>query len=299
MSNTALPRVTLACLALLGASLSGPAAYGQQAPVVASHDAAAAHAAEAHQAETGHAETGHAEGEHPAAEHDAIATARPGLAEYTGTVGKGVVQVEGGYSLTRAGGENSHAFGEALVRFGVARNAELRIGFNSYTRASDHGHVVSGFEDAEVGVKAGLVESARGVLPSVSLLVGTTVPTGSEEIGRTEWQPAAAMSLGWELPGHMALTSAVNYAYLADHDERVRELTSATSLGFPLLPGLHGHAEYALIAPVAHFDSKLHHFSGGFGYHVTHDVQLDVWGGGASHHGESETLFGLGLSRRW
>ena len=143
-------------------------------------------------------------------------------------------------------------------------------------------------------------EAVARVRPAdVLLRDGTSLPTGSPEFGSKSWQPGSALSLQWELPKHVSLTSTVDYVYAEDHGERLGEVTGATALALSLSERVHAHAEYAQVAQTGHFDDRMHHVSGGFGYHVTHDLQVDLWGGWATHHGHPETLFGVGVSHRW
>lgn len=250
----------------------------------------------AHGAKASHEEAAHGQAAHGAP----ISASRPGLAEYTGTVGAGRVQVEGGYSLLRLEGKNKHSFGEMRVRAGLGSRGEVRVDLNSYSTGYDHGHTVSGFQDVDVSFKAQLrAEHAGSVVPGVALFAGSSIPTGSAKVGQEAWQPETGLSLGWSLPGHVSLTATSSYVHQSDHGKRVGQLTTAASVGFPVAHHLHGHAEYAAIAPTDHLSDRLHHVSGGFGYHVNDDLQLDVWVGGASFHGHRELLFGVGFSRRW
>ena len=237
----------------------------------------------------------------PGAHHPApISPDRPGVAESTETVGQGVFQAEAGYSAVRVEEETSHSVGELMLRYGAQERIELRMGLNSYVLGYDHGHEASGFQDLHVSSKFRLSETHTGsVLPAAALLVGSSLPTGSELIGSSEAQPFAALALGWELPKHWKFDSYARYEHLSEGDERAGRFTGAAEVGFPLAERWHGHLEYARIAPVDHFSEGLDHLSGGVGFHLTHDTQLDLWTGWAGGHHESEYLFGIGVSRRW
>lgn len=282
-------------LPLLAAALLALPAAAQET----SDSTHAVHAAEA--AHGGHAEPAHpAAAAHAAPHHPApIAPSRPGLAEHTGVVERGRLQFEGGYSLARLEGENHHRVGEGRVRLGVGGHTELRLDLNSFAVATHHGHELRGYEDAELGVKRELARSDSPWLPSAAVMLSTTLPTGSGDFASGAWQPTGALSLGWQLPEHLSVVSTVQYARLDDHGEPVGHLTGAVSAGLPAWGNLHSHVEYALILPTAELHERIHHFSGGYGLHLGHDAQLDLWGGAALIHGETELLLGAGVSRRW
>lgn len=236
---------------------------------------------------------------HPAAEAEAaLSASRPGLAESAGTVGARVVQVEGGYSQARLPGETEHAFGEVLVRLGLGARGELRVGLNSFAVVRGHDESVSGLQDARVGAKARLADG-HGVLPSAALLLDASLPTGSDAFGSAGWSPATTLSLDWDLPAGLGWTTAASYRRVEAHGEGEGEITLAHAVSRALTHALHAHAELAVVAPAGAPRDGLRHLSAGIGYHLSADTQLDLWAGRAGGHGESETLFGFGIARRW
>src|SRR4051812_40930947 len=118
-------------------------------------------------------------------EYEPLETDRPDFTEATSTVGLGRVQVESGYTYyrDRANGVRTvtHTYPELLVRAGMYADwLELRL-VQSYTdarttpagRPSDR---TAGLDDFGIGAKVALVEK-KGYLPSLGLIVSTTVPT--------------------------------------------------------------------------------------------------------------------------
>lgn len=283
--------LTLAAIAAVATRGEANALAAQTAHASSSHE-------HADQVDTPHGNgdtAAHAEDAH----HEAVNAARPGLAESTETVGRSVFHFEGGYSLVRVEGENSHSVGEAMLRYGVSDWAEVRALLGSYSREYDHGDLVTGFEDVVFQAKANVYRSQGGVAPSVAVIAGTGLPTGSDHVGSGDWTPVGAASLEWALPAHLSVTTTAELRTVLGEAWDHGELTSAVELGFPVVPGVHGHVEYAAIALPADFGERLNHFSAGLGYEVSEDLVLDLWGGYASHHGEGEALFGLGFARRW
>ncbi len=93
---------------------------------------------------------------------------RPDFTESTLTIAPGHVQVEGGFTFSRFGDEESQSFGEILVRIGTGERVETRLGIGSYSRI-DPGFAgadtISGYEDPFVGIKVRLNESDPNLRP--------------------------------------------------------------------------------------------------------------------------------------
>src|SRR2546423_4840625 len=120
----------------------------------------------------------------------AIEADRPDFTESPETVPPGSIQAEGGYTYSRDGGSTNHSIGELLVRVPTGNRAELRLGFNSYSIEHSAGVVRRGFEDIEVGTKLRLIErEERSLIPTTSILLLSTLPTGHRSIASSAMQP--------------------------------------------------------------------------------------------------------------
>lgn len=121
---------------------------------------------------------------------------RPDFTEAPETVAPRRVQLEGGHTFARADGERANTTGEVLLRIGVAPRAELRLEPGSYSTLSSPAGDTRGLEDAVAGMKFRLhdaPEAGRSLMPAVSLLVMTSVPTGSAAFRQSAMQPEAKL----------------------------------------------------------------------------------------------------------
>jgi hypothetical protein len=178
-----------------------------------------------------------------------IAPDRPGLGDGSGIVGRGVWQIETGWSFEseRQDGTVLHelALPLALFRMGVTDRFELRVsadGLLSDTSSSPSSRRTSGRSDVEVGAKLKLLESARtgfelSVLPIVSL------PIGSSAFTSGGYDPTVEMAWAQSLPRGFSLSGNVTAASVSEDDHRFTQHILTVSVDRDLPVGWNGFAE--------------------------------------------------------
>ncbi len=233
---------------------------------------------------------------------DPLITDRPDFTESAQTVPAGMTQLEGGYTYGRAESVTSQSIGELLARIALGSAAELRVGVNSYSTISGGRARVSGLEDASVGAKFHLATGATTFdlfRPDLALILATSVPSGSNAFGESEWQPDAKLVVGWTLTDRLAWTSNLNYAYASDGGERFSQPSWSTSFGFSITDRVGTFAEYFRIMPESRGSDGSGYLNGGATYLFSPEFQLDARIGHAAGGAAEGYFAGLGLSRRW
>ena len=129
-------------------------------------------------------------------------------------VPKGSLQLEAGYTFADASDIEVHSLGEVLLRIGLTKEIEFRVGWLGYVWLDQFGSTISsGANDGSVGIKWSIKTAGetRGV--DIGILAGTSVPIGDANIGTGDWQPGATLVLGWGLTEWLSLTTSLGYAY--------------------------------------------------------------------------------------
>ena len=126
---------------------------------------------------------GDCDGENPYAER--IETERHDFTQSAITVGRGVVQLEGGYTFfTHDDGgetETAHTLPELLLRLGLTEDIEFRLRWNYVWVALEDGPDERGAEDLRWSFKLQVTEQeCRGLVPTSALEIRSTAPTGGE-----------------------------------------------------------------------------------------------------------------------
>ena len=229
-----------------------------------------------------------------------ISTDRPDQTESTTLVPAGMVQVEGGATVSRSGAQHSTSIGEALVRIGVRPSLELRIEPLSVTRIGSSGaRSYSGMEDLAVGLKTPLYRrstAAMPLVPDVSLLVATTLPTGAAAIGASGAEPEAKLAAQWGIGTRAGLASNLTLRRGREAGEGYWERGLTASLGFDFTNRAGSYLEWYAIR-----DSRsvvaTQVINGGVTYRLTGDLQIDARVGSALR--ERGRFAGVGVARRW
>jgi hypothetical protein len=178
-----------------------------------------------------------------------IAPDRPGLGDGSGIVGRGVWQVETGWSFEsdRHDDETLHelALPLALFRVGVTDRFELRVsadGLLSDTSSIPGSRRLSGRSDVEIGAKVKLIESVRtgfelSVLPIVSMAIGSNTFTSGG------YDPTVEMAWAQSLPRGFSLSGNVTAASLSEDDHRFTQHVLTVSVDRDIAAGWNGFAE--------------------------------------------------------
>lgn len=235
----------------------------------------------------------------PRADLEPLVTDRPDFTESSETIAPGMAQLESGATMQRVGEETGTTVGEALLRVGLAPRAELRLGFNSYAVVRSPSGRQQGLEDASLGAKVGLLPGG-GVVPKMSLIVASSLPTGAQPFRATKLQPEMKLTAAWDLSDRVAFSSNLNYSWIRDDVESVGEVAATGSFGFGLTDKLGLYTEYFGFFPQQAFAPASHYSNIGFTWVFNPNLQLDVRGGiGHNGLGRRDVFSGIGVSRRW
>jgi hypothetical protein len=242
-----------------------------------------------------------------------IVTDRPDFTEASVTVGRGVVQLETGYtySYDDEGDESlkSHSIGEPLLRMGVFADwLELRIAWNYAKEETTSGgplgatrQDLSGAEDLYLGVKFALTPQ-EGILPEMALVPQMTVPTGGGDFTADEVLPGVNWLYGWDVTEVISFAGSTqaNRAIDEGTGRSYTEFAQSFTVGYSLADRLGMYTEWFAFFPHSADTARVeHYFNGGFTYLFSDDVQFDIRGGKGLNEASDDWFAGTGLSIRF
>lgn len=180
-----------------------------------------------------------------------LVTDRPDFTESAVVVPRGRTQIEMGLSATRAGAETDGEVSgpEALVRAGVVRGVEVRVGLPDYVGV---GRDDGGFGDPSLGVK---IEVGRLGAWDVATILETSVPLGERPFGDAPASPLGLLVLGRDLG---ALSLGTQGEVLWDRASDRVEAGATAVVGVPLTEAASAFFEVAAGSTPDGADARVH-----------------------------------------
>jgi len=214
---------------------------------------------------------------------------RPDFTETSTTVGRGVTQLEMGYTYRQDANDgertHSHRYPEMLCRVGVMADwLELRLAWNYAHEPGVPAQPLPGqhgAEDLYVGAKVALTPQ-ESILPEIAVTPQMLVPTGADEFTAGEVLPGINWLYGWDITDRLSFagSSQCNRALDEETDAPFLLLAQSFTVGISLSEHLGNYYEWFVLVPDgADSQSTEHYFNGGFTIPVTLNLQLDVRAG--------------------
>lgn len=223
---------------------------------------------------------------------------RSGLTQGPGPIPTGTLVLETGLLADRGAGVTTYHVGEVQLHVPLGSRVEVQLAPNSLAWRTDHGASTAWRADGSAGMLVQLADAApNGWRPTVSVAVGSTLPTGSGPEHQGAWQPTAKLLAARPVGARGAVMANVGYTRGAVDATRTNQ-RFATLLGRRLWTErvgsyVEGYAASAA-APGAGPRVVAH---GGLTYLIgtTHHVDAHV---GVPVHGGRGAFAGLGIMQR-
>jgi len=244
----------------------------------------------------------------PASMSEGLIGDRPDFIEASTTVGRGVKQIEMGYtySLDNDGTTQArgHSTPEMLWRLGFYADwLEMRIAYNfsdSRERTGGIDTTTRGSEDLYLGFKIALTPQ-DGALPETAMMLQATVPTGDDTVTAGETLPAFTYMYSWVLNEKWSLAGQTQFGRAIDGTNRpYTEFSQAVGVVRTFNDQLGGYFEwFCMIPDGADAAPRQHYMDGGFAYQVNNNLQLDVRVGFGVSDFADDYFAGAGLIYRY
>jgi len=230
----------------------------------------------------------------PASEAPELETDRPDFTESSLVVPQGSLQLESGFTYERGGGLRTFGGPELLLRWGVSRKTEVRIGSPSYFQVRSRQRI-SGFGGTYVGLKQQLGPLRGGW--EAALIPAVTLPTGSRELGGKSVEPELKAVWARALGGPWSLSGMFAFYWPEGVRDRNFTFQPTISLGRALGERWGAFLEYAGQLPEQGGDAHLIHH--GYTYSPSRLTQIDLHFGFGLTRAAPDFFIGAGYSVRF
>ena len=252
-----------------------------------------------------------------------LVTDRPDFTESSVAVGRGVVQVEFGYTFTSSTSEGvtvrTQTVGEQLLRAGFYADwLEFRLGMIpgllmdsiddfdfsfpiafEQTKSAGVSHSTAGLTDLYTGLKIALVPQ-EGLLPEMAVIPQMNIPTGSASFSSDKFQPGVNLVYGWTLDDTFATggSTQVNRSF-DDSGDDYPEWAQSWTVACGLSDGLGAFAEWFAFFPRGTDTAGAQQYlNGGLAWAITDDFQFDIRVGFGLNDEADDFFIGSGFSFR-
>jgi hypothetical protein len=224
-----------------------------------------------------------------------LVTDRPDFTESALVVPVGSLQLEAGFTWTDLDG-SARLFNlpELLLRYGLARRLEVRLGPPEWSVLRGGGARASGWGDTYTGIKYQLGPAAAWDL---ALIAGANLPTGARALTSSRVDPELQLAWGRGLPGRWSVTGLLGGSWPTDEGTSnftglvtvavARELTSRITTFF----------EYAGALPERGASAHLLHH--GYTYALSPASQVDLHIGFGLSRAAPDFFIGAGYAIRF
>lgn len=232
-----------------------------------------------------------------------LVTDRPDQTESSITVPHKSLQIETGFVYesdeTDAYKETTTTYSTTLLRYGVLKNAEIRVGFDynnySYEPPVSSGDNISetGFSPLLLGIKTGISEQ-NGIVPEMALLTHLILPNSANEtFEQQRLTPEIILSASYGLTSR--LSTGINFGASWD-DTGLPAGIYSWVLGIAINDKTGAFLEtYGTFAEDTDFDNRI---DGGFTFLLLNNLQIDIAGGIGLTDISPDYFAGGGLSWR-
>jgi hypothetical protein len=208
----------------------------------------------------------------PAAEPELL-TDRPDFTESSVVVPRGRLQLESGFTWEDgSAGDTAFDLPELLMRWGIARRTEVRLGLPNYFRTRGGSQRTDGFGDTYAGFKYQLGPTRGGL--DLAIIPAVSVPTGASGLTSDAVDPEVKLTWARELAKPWSISGMFAFFWPTEEDRRnftwMPTVSLARSLGGPWGTFLEYAGEFPSRGGKRHI---LHH---GYTYTVTSVSQADL-----------------------
>jgi len=221
---------------------------------------------------------------------DRIETERHDFTQSTTTVGRGVFQLESGYTFFYKNNveetEASHTTPELMLRLGLTEDIEFRLRWNSAWRFIKDDESLRGSEDLRLSLKLRVTDQ-RGWLPESAIVPRFSVPTGGKAWSVDRLTSGLSYIYGWEITEGWEIYGSTGYDFNALGDfgflpeepasENFNVWHQSVALGTELTERITMYNEWVgLYSTGLETEFSIGFYNIGIDYYVTNNFVLDV-----------------------
>lgn len=244
-----------------------------------------------------------------------IETERHDFTQSAVTVGRGVFQVESGYSFfykeTEHETESSHTLPEIFLRVGLSEDIEFRVRWNYAWKFIDQEDDRMGSEDLRYSLKLQMTRhECCGIIPTSALEIRSTAPSGGGAFTTNRAEFSLDYIYQWDFSERLTLAGSTGYGtngfadfgLLPEHpaEQDFNVLSQSAVLGFELSELNTIYTEwYGIFSSELDDDYVVSIFNIGIDHYLSDDFVVDLRAGVGLTDDSDDFFVGIGGGYRF
>jgi hypothetical protein len=238
---------------------------------------------------------------------DLINADRPGIADGSGAIDRGTVQVEFGLQqqfLHASGSQQRSEFLPTLFRLGLGDHIEARVETSLYiwtriTPASGPASTADGFSPTTIGMKYNFSGAGTSPQRSFGVILRVAPPSGSGIDATHRATADLRLAADWDLPKKLSLNPNIGVArYAGDSNRDFTTALMALTLSWWPTTTVNPFVDAGYQASNGPGQSGVLTIDGGIAYIISRNVQLDVSAGAGPGAAAPRPFWAVGISVR-
>jgi hypothetical protein len=224
-----------------------------------------------------------------------IVTDRPDFTESTTVVSFRKIQIESGCEYAAFTSLKELSFPNTLVRIGLGRQLEARLGFSGWTKDKMDSHSSTYLNDMALEAKYHITGKEAKV--PLAIVLVSTLPTGDKQVRVEAPEFGLKFAGAKDLSANMSLSSNLGAISVDVNGKRKWHYLSSLSMGINISDRLGSFVEmYAEFPPEQTWQPAL---DCGLTYLLHRNAQIDFYIGKGLYDGTANVIIGSGFSFRF
>lgn len=230
-----------------------------------------------------------------------LITDRPDQAESAETILPGFLQFETGF-LFNKNTENanlvikSYDIANTLLRIGLGKDIELRIGNNLFSQISESSTnkiITTGIGGLDLGTKFRIIKDLKNI-PNISAIINFKLPVGKINFSPKNIEPEIVLILSKDLTDIFSISANIGSERISSDD--VLEYFYSLAFGISISNKIGSYIEY--YGSSSSIISAVHKLDTGLIYIFKNNIQFDISTGLDLKNGTSDWFISSGFSFR-
>jgi hypothetical protein len=224
-----------------------------------------------------------------------IVTDRPDFTESTTVVSFRKIQIESGCEYAAFTSLEQFSFPNTLLRIGLGRQLEARLGFSGWTNDVLDNHSSTYLDDMALEAKYHITGMEAKV--PLAIVLGSTLPTGDNQVRAEAPEMGAKFAAAYDLSAIVSLSSNLGAISVDSYGKRKWHYLSSLSMGINISDRLGSFVEmYAEYPPDQAWQPAL---DCGITYLLHRNAQVDFYINKGLYEDAANVIIGSGFAFRF